>query len=73
MPDVSAVSDKQLRFLTDLAQKAGLSEAEACGRVGATRFDELTGGREGTASRLITQLKGEARSKGRPPRANGAS
>ncbi len=52
-------SGKQLRFLTDLAARLGLSEQEACGRVGAPDFRALTGGGEGTASELLTLLQRE--------------
>ena len=61
LPDVTAVSDKQLRFLTDLVKKAGLTETDACGQVGAVDFAALTGGRAGTASQLITLMKRAAR------------
>jgi len=44
LPEVTKPSDKQLRFLADLVKKAGLTEAEACGRVGADGFEVLTGG-----------------------------
>jgi DNA-binding MarR family transcriptional regulator len=50
-------SEKQLEFIEDLAEEAGLDESEACALVGAERYAELTGGQEGTASRLIETLK----------------
>ncbi|MCO4748077.1 MAG: type IA DNA topoisomerase [Proteobacteria bacterium] len=61
MPEVTAVSDKQQRFLADLVKKAGLTEAEACAQVGAADYAALTGGRAGTASQLITLMKRAAR------------
>ncbi len=63
LPDVTAPSAKQLAFVASLAEKAGLSEADACGRVGAEGYAALTGGRDGTASQLITALKRERRAK----------
>lgn len=49
-------SAKQRRYLESLIEKAGLSEAEAVALVDAGSLDDLTGGREGTASALIDQL-----------------
>jgi hypothetical protein len=63
LPDVTPVSDKQLRFIADLVKKAGQTEAEACASVGSTDFASMTGGRDGTASQLITLLKRERRKK----------
>lgn len=60
-------SDRQLRTLRDLVKRAGLTEAEACARVEAADFASLTGGREGTASRLIGLLKRDTRRPGRDP------
>jgi hypothetical protein len=57
LTEVTEVSARQLRFLAELVKKAGLTEAAACKRVGATGFAGLTGGQGGTASELISQLK----------------
>lgn len=50
-------TEKQLAFIQDLAEEAGLGEAEACGLVGEESYEALTGGQEGTASELIEVLK----------------
>jgi DNA topoisomerase IA len=50
-------SARQRRFVEDLAKQLELTEADATGLVGVASFDELTGGREGTASELIEALK----------------
>jgi len=55
--EVSEPSEKQRRYAVDLAKTLGLTEAEACGRVGFARFDQLTGGRDGSMSRLILILE----------------
>ncbi len=47
--------------MESLSQKLGLEESEACALVGGARFEELTGGREGTASQLIGMLKARQR------------
>jgi len=57
LAEVSGPSEKQRRYVVDLARTLGLTEAEACGRVGFERFDQLTGGREGSMSRLISILE----------------
>jgi len=61
LPEVTKPTDKQLRFIGDLTKKRGLTEAQACALVGEESFDALTGGRNGSASRLITALKREIR------------
>ena len=63
-------SEKQLVWIGKLAVKAELSEADACALVGCKAWSELTGGRGGTASDLITALRkqagiGKGRGKGR--------
>jgi DNA-binding MarR family transcriptional regulator len=50
-------SGRQRRYVDDLVAEAGLSEGEAAGLVGLTSLDELTGGRQGSASALIEALK----------------
>jgi len=49
-------SEKQLALIEKQAEKAELSEQEACALVELNAYDELTGGRGGTASGLITIL-----------------
>jgi hypothetical protein len=49
-------SPKQLRWIADLAKKAGLDEAAACGLVDVKSYAELNGGKGGTASGLIDAL-----------------
>lgn len=53
-------SDDQLEYIQDLADKADLDEAEVCALVGSDSYEELTGGRDGTASELLERLKEEA-------------
>ena len=50
-------SPKQMRWIADLAKKAGLDEAAAAKLVGVSDFSELNGGPGGTASALIDLLK----------------
>ena len=50
-------SAKQQRFVADLVKQAGLTPEAAAALVGAKSLEELTGGREGTASALIDLLQ----------------
>ena len=50
-------SAKQLRWISDLAKKAGLDEAAACAVVQLQTYRQLTGGNGGSASALIDALK----------------
>jgi hypothetical protein len=50
-------SPKQINFIANLAKKADLEEAGACNLVNVTNYSELTGGRQGTASKLIETLR----------------
>jgi len=50
-------SPKQLRWIADLAKKAGLDEAGACALVGVSAYEELNGGKGGTASALIDVMR----------------
>ena len=50
-------SEKQIKFISNLAEKAKLDESAACALVELEDFASLTGGREGSASRLINLLK----------------
>lgn len=58
-------SDKQINWIKKLAEKGGLDETAACAKVQADGWDSLTGGREGSASRLITMLRKSSPSSGR--------
>ncbi|MEK9500351.1 type IA DNA topoisomerase [Gaopeijia maritima] len=49
-------SAKQRRYIESLIEKSDLTEAEALALVDARELDDLTGGREGSASALIDQL-----------------
>ena len=50
-------SKRQIGFIEGLAGKLELEEAAAAGLVDCASYSELTGGRDGTASALITALK----------------
>ena len=52
-----AASQKQLKFIANLADRADLGEVDACALVGLEVWTDLTGGRNGTASRLIEELR----------------
>jgi DNA topoisomerase-1 len=49
-------SAKQRRFIEGLIEKVGITEPEAAALVDAGSLDDLTGGREGSASALIDAL-----------------
>jgi len=53
----SPASPKQLKFIANLAEKAGLDESSACALVELKSYSELKGGRNGSASTLINELK----------------
>ena len=44
-------------FIKNLFKKADLDEEAACKLVGLTSYRELSGGRQGTASKLIESLR----------------
>ena len=50
-------SEKQTSWIVALAQSVELPEADACALVEVNSFRDLTGGRKGTASKLIEQLQ----------------
>ena len=50
-------SVKQINFVKNLANKADLDEESACKLVEISAFSELSGGRSGTASKLIALLQ----------------
>ena len=50
-------SPKQLKFIANLAEKAKLDESQACALVELKNYSELGGGRNGSASKLINELK----------------
>lgn len=67
-------SPKQRRFIESLREQAGMSEQEAAALVELASLEELTGGREGTASRLIDLLQErveaeKAKERGKQPEA----
>ncbi len=50
-------SAKQLRWIADLAKKKDLDEQAACALVDCANYEGLSGGKMGTASRLIDLLR----------------
>ncbi|MEE2747338.1 MAG: type IA DNA topoisomerase [Candidatus Thermoplasmatota archaeon] len=50
-------SEKQTNWIVSMANGAQLSEADACALVGVQNYGELTGGRNGSASKLIGELQ----------------
>ena len=56
-------SPKQLNFIKNLAKKAELDEEVACKMVGISSYSELSGGRQGTASKLIETLRKKPKKK----------
>jgi len=53
----SPASPKQLKFIASLAGKAELDESAACALIDLKDYSELMGGRNGSASTLINELK----------------
>lgn len=53
----SPASPKQLKFIANLAEKANLNESQVCQMVSLNNYSELVGGRNGSASKLINELK----------------
>ena len=54
--ETQPASKKQLNWIIALAKSAELSEVDACNLVEVKAFDELTGSRKGSASKLIEIL-----------------
>ena len=54
---VLPASAKQLSYIENLVSTLELDESAACELVELERFDELTGGKSGTASSLISKLR----------------
>ncbi|MBC8515505.1 type I DNA topoisomerase [bacterium] len=50
-------SEKQIKYILGLAEKASMKPEGAFALVGAAKKEELTGGRKGSASQLIALLK----------------
>tara|TARA_B100001250_G_scaffold218408_1_gene187421 strand:+ start:356 stop:2641 length:2286 start_codon:yes stop_codon:yes gene_type:complete len=50
-------SAKQINFIKNLVKKSDLEEEVACKLVGAESYSDLSGGRQGTASKLIESLR----------------
>ena len=53
-------SIKQINFVKNLVKKADLDEESACKLVEISEYSELSGGRSGTASKLIAILQKKA-------------
>ena len=64
---VLPASAKQLSYIENLASTLELNESAACELVELERFDELTGGKSGTASSLISKLREKTDSIPRKP------
>ncbi len=60
-------SEKQISFIYKLIESLEMSDKEASEIIGIGSFDELTGGRDGSASSLISILKEMQSEKPRPP------
>ena len=60
-------SAKQLSYIENLASTLELNESAACELVELERFEELTGGKSGTASSLIGKLREKTDSIPRKP------
>ncbi len=58
---------KQVSYIKSLAENLEMTESKACELVSIASFDELSGGKSGTASNLIGKLKDLSDSKPRPP------
>ena len=60
---------KNLNFpeIKSLAENLEMSESQACKLVSISNFEELSGGKSGSASNLIGKLKDLSDSKPRPP------
>ena len=56
-------SPKQINFIKNLAKKADIEEVGACNLVNVANYGELSGGRQGTASKLIEILRKKAPNK----------
>ena len=65
--ETQPASEKQVNWIVSLAESAQLSEADACALVEVGTFDELTGGRKGSASQLIEILLTKAKDAPRKP------
>ena len=58
---------KQVSYIKSLAENLEMSEPQACDLVSISSFEELSGGKSGSASSLIGKLKDLSDSKPRPP------
>jgi hypothetical protein len=65
--DTLPASEKQVSWIASLADDCKFSEEEACAKVELKAFSELTGGRTGSASKLIGILKELTKDIPRPP------
>ena len=57
---------KQVSFIKSLAENLEMNESQACELVSISSFEELSGGKSGSASTLIGKLKDLSDSKPRP-------
>jgi len=60
-------SSKQVSYVQSLAESLEMDESSVCELVGVSNYGDLTGGKSGTASDLIGQLKNKTDSISRPP------
>ncbi len=58
---------KQVSYIKSLAENLEMSEPQVCDLVSISSFEELSGGKSGSASNLIGKLKDLSDSKPRPP------
>lgn len=65
------VSEKQMNLIKQKSEQLKLSEQEICAKVGLKGYDELTGGRKGNASDLISILIKESGGNRRRSRGSG--
>ena len=65
--ETQPASEKQVNWIVSLAESAQLSETDACALVEVQAFDELTGGRKGSASQLIEILLTKTKDTPRKP------
>ena len=55
--ETQPASEKQTKWIASMAGSVELSESDACALVAVSNYGELTGGRKGSASKLIEQLQ----------------
>ena len=55
--ETQPASEKQTSWIASMAESVELTESDACALVEKSNFSELTGGRKGSASKLIEKLQ----------------